>query len=133
MSTVQISTDSTDLFWAQTTTLDGVAYLLTFRYNSRESAYYLSVASADDTVTYVQGIKIVSNYPLLQSYPTPPGELVCVSFSADDDPPALGEMGDSLRCTLFYIEQADVLTAGADPSRNPGFIVPVPAIEPPTW
>lgn len=133
MSIVQIPTDTTDLFWVQTTTLDGVAYLLTFRYNSRESAYYLSIASADDTVTYVQGIKIVSNFALLQSYPTPPGELICVSFTANDDPPALGEMGDGQRCTLAYIEQADLLGFGGDPSRNPGFIVPVPAIEPPTW
>ena len=40
-----IPTDTFRLFWDQITTLDGVPYLLSFRYNSREKVYYLSIAS----------------------------------------------------------------------------------------
>jgi hypothetical protein len=133
MASQEIFTDTSAVFETQTTTLDGVAYLLTFRYNTRESCYYVTIASSDDTIEYVGGLKLVTNFPLLQSYPTPPGELVCQSFSSDDTPPALGELGDGCRCTLYYIEQADVLNAGVDPARNPGFIVPVPNIVAPTW
>lgn len=117
-----IPTDTTALFWTQTTTLDGVAYLLTFRYNSREACYYLTIASADDSVTYAQGVKLVSNFPLLQTYgDNPPGELWAVSFSTSDDSPArLGELGPDQRVALMYVEAADLVAGGSEPWRNPG-------------
>lgn len=120
MSLQIIPTDTVALFWDQTTTLDGVPYLLTFRYNSRESVYYLTIQSVDGSVTYVQGLKLVTDFPLLQSFATPPGELVVVSLSAtDDSPPQLGEMGDGLRCSLMYIEQANILAGTGESWRNP--------------
>jgi hypothetical protein len=122
MSTLIIPTDTTALFWTQTTTLDGIAYLLTFRYNSREACYYLTIAAADDSVTYAQGIKLVSNFPLLQTYgDNPPGELWAVSFSTNDDTPAaLGELGPDQRVALMYVEEADLIAGGSEPQRNPG-------------
>lgn len=120
MSTVVIPTDTSLLFWSQTTTLDGVPYLLTFRYNTREACYYLTIESQDGTTTYAQGIKLVSNYPLLLTYgDNPPGELFAMSFSADDSPAALGDMGDGRRVQLMYVEAADLQATGTEPARNP--------------
>ena len=124
MSTVAIPTDPTLLFWSQTTTLDGVPYLLTFRYNSREQVYYLMIQSSDASTTYLQGVKLVPSYPLLRGAGlNPPGELCVACYSStDDSPPALGELGAGLRCELLYIEAADVLAGapgGGESWRNP--------------
>ena len=59
MSLQVIPCDPALPFWTQTTTLDGVPYLLTFRYNIREDAYYLSISSADGATDYVLGMKLV--------------------------------------------------------------------------
>jgi uncharacterized protein DUF6983 len=119
MSILVVPTDTVKLFWDQTTTLDGTAYLLTFRYNSRESCYYLMVQSADSSITYAQGIKLVANYPLLRGYTTPPGEFMVVSTSSNDSPPQLGELGDGQRCSLLYIEASTVFLDGGESWRNP--------------
>lgn len=122
MAAVVIPTDTSLYFWTQTTTLDGVPYLLTFRFNDREQAYYLQIASADGLTTYVQGLKLVCNFPLLMSFTTPPGEIMCVSFTQDDSPARIGDLGDGLRCQLFYFPQADVIAGGTagETWRNPG-------------
>jgi len=125
MAIVEIPTNTTALFWDQVTTLDGTPYRLTFRYNSREAAYYLQIESPDGVTTYAQGIKLVANFPLLQSYATPPGELMVVSTDPkQDQPPALGELGTLQRCTLLYAEAVDIYAG--EGWRNPLFlIVPV--------
>jgi len=123
MATVSIPTDVQSPFWTQVTTLDGTAYLLTFRYNVRESVYYLQVESADATVTFAQGIKLVSNFPLLRSIATPPGELMALAPANDDGPAALGELGPGQRVELLYIEAADLATLGLDGWRNPALFL----------
>jgi hypothetical protein len=126
MMAVQIvPCDAALLFWSQTTTLDGVSYLLTFRYNSREAAYYLNIGSADGLTDYVVGAKLVVGFALLRPWATPPGELVVLSGSDDDSPPRLGDLADGARCTLLYIPQADLFAPGntVDPQRFPGFLV----------
>jgi uncharacterized protein DUF6983 len=119
MSTVVIPVDPTALFSTQTTTLDGVPYLLTFRYNSREQAYYLTIQSADGLTTYVQGVKLVSDFFLLRPYPTPPGELLVLVPDSDDSPPRLGDFAAGGRATLYYLDAPTVFAAGIEPERNP--------------
>ena len=128
MSTWIIPTQTSQMFWNQTTTLDGVPYFLQFKYNTREACYYLQIQSADQNTTYAQGIKLVSNYPLLglgvyAGYAGPPGELFVISQSTSDDSPAeFGELGVGQRCLLMYQEEADMLAAaspGNESWRNP--------------
>jgi hypothetical protein len=120
VSFVIVPTEPTAPFWVQTTTLDGVPYLLTFRFNFREQVYYLDIVSADGLVFYAEGLKLVSNFLLLRTYGvTPPGELMAVSSSSDDSPAKIGELGDGLRVALIYIPQADLIAAGMEPHRNP--------------
>lgn len=123
MATVVIPCDPVLPFWTQTTTLDGVAYLLNFRFNSREQCYYLNISSADGTIDYVIGMKLVSDFFLLRPWATPPGEMMVISQSgADDSPPGLGDLADGGRCKLLYIEAADLFASGSgiDPERNNG-------------
>lgn len=121
MTTGVIPVESTAPFWTQTTTMDGVPYLLTFRYNFREACYYLQIDSADGLTNYVQGVKLVSDFFLLRPYPTPPGELLVLVPDANDSPPALGDFADGGRATLYYIDAATMYAAGIDPERNPNF------------
>jgi hypothetical protein len=121
MASYTIAVDPTLAFFTQTTTLDGTPYLLTFRYNYRESVYYLDIYSADGKTPFVVGLKIVCSFPLLRTYATPPGELYALTSSTTDDtPPALGEMGDGLRVQLVYIDEATLIAADTEPWRNPG-------------
>ena len=112
-------------YWDQTTTLDGISYLLQFRYNTRESVYYLSISSADGRIDYALGIKLVQSTFLLRPFPTPPGEMMVVAATLDDSPPRLGDLADGARCTLLYIPKADLFAPGntVDPERFPGFLV----------
>jgi hypothetical protein len=121
MATVIIPCDPVLPFWTQTTTLDGVPYLLNFRFNSREQCYYLNISSADATIDYVIGMKIVSNFFLLRPWTTPPGEMMCIA-QGDDSPPGLGDMADGGRCKLIYIEATDLFGPGStvDPERFSG-------------
>ncbi len=126
MSVQVIPCDPVLPFWTQTTTLDGIPYLLTFRYNQRETVYYLNISSSDGTIDYVLGMKLVVGIPLLTPWSTPPGEMVVISQSiANDSPPSLGDLADGARCVLMYIPEADLFAPGntLDPNRFPGFIV----------
>jgi hypothetical protein len=117
---ITIPTRTDALFWSQATILDGVSYLLTFQYNSREAVYYLQIQSSDGKITYAQGIKLVSNYMMLGlgGYNTPPGDLMALSCSSPDDSPAkLGELGINQRVVLLYMEQADIIAG--ESWRNP--------------
>ena len=120
MSTLVIPTQTTLPFWSQTVLLDGVSYLLTFQYNFREAVYYLQIQSADGTITYAQGIKLVSNYLLLAyaGVTAPPGDMMALSCSTSDDSPAqFGQLGVGQRVTLLYMPEADIIAG--ESWRNP--------------
>lgn len=109
MATYIIPTSSNAHF-TQTTTLDGVPFILRFAYNQSEGCYHLSLQNPTTGADVISGIKVVANYPLLQRYAgiggLPAGELVAVSNTTDDSPPGLGELGENARVTLAYIDAA---------------------------
>lgn len=104
-----IPTDTTGVpYYSEIVTLTGVTYVLEFRYNFREECWYVQMGSTSGDV-FAQGIKIVSNFPLLQRFSSasmPPGELVSLSSSNDDSPATLYELGD--RCSLLYFEKGEL-------------------------
>lgn len=102
-------------FYSQTTTLDGTDYLLEFRFNSRELCWYLQVSNGG--TVFAQGIKLVSNFRLIQKYSSasmPPGELVAVAPVTDDSPAGLNDLGIDLRVKLVYYTKAEMRAAGVD-------------------
>lgn len=103
-----------DAFFTETVNLEGSDFALTFTYNQREDAYYLSIATTDGTDLAV-GVKVVANWPLLHKYATtglPPGEMFAFSSTADISPPGLGELGEGQRCTLYYLTRAEQQALG---------------------
>ena len=102
---------SSDVFYTQITQLDGVDYLLDFRYNDRENSWRFSIALTDNT-PLATGIKIVTNYPLLQKYADdrlPAGEIFCIT-SGDDSNPAQNDLGIGKRCLLVYYSKSEFPT-----------------------
>lgn len=81
--------------------LDGAEYTLGFRWNFRDSFWYLSISNADGPI--VSGVKITVGTDLLANVPhedAPPGELVATDTSGADSEPAINELGDRVR--LIY-------------------------------
>lgn len=100
-------------------TLDGVDYVLTFRYSERENCFYLDLALTDGTVL-CNGRKIVCNWSIWRTfnYDTriPQGALLAIpATGAGDDPPGFdadgnGELGDGRRVQLIYLTAKEVGT-----------------------
>lgn len=107
MATLFVPTTPGLPFYTQKTRLDGVDYILEFRYNQREDRWYLSISDSEE-IPILTGLKLVCNWPLLHSYQydprVPPGELMAIDLSGDDTPPGLNELGDGLRVQLTYFE-----------------------------
>lgn len=110
MAILQIPT-SPEPFYTQVTDLEGTDYLLTFRWNQREDAYYLTIALSDET-PLVNGIKIVCSVDLLSRFADvrlPKGVLMAVPLGVDDSIPRLGELGIDARVVLMYAEVSSIV------------------------
>ncbi len=104
MSLLTIPTGN-DPYSVQRTTLEGVDYVLSFDYSSRENVWYLTIADSSSNVL-ATGIKIVTNYPLtyrLSTVGIPPGRLFCWSKTEDDSPAGLDDLLPDGRCALAYL------------------------------
>ena len=104
--TVQVIPTFNSPFWTQTTTLEGVLYLLSFSYCQREECWYLSVADANGSDIY-NGMKLTVGSMLLAKCKDPrkpAGELIVMSGSTDLSPPGLNDLVPGAgRCALYYI------------------------------
>lgn len=91
----------------QRTSLDGVTYELTFRWNERESAWYLAIAdSAGETIRSC--ISLVLRWPLLRQVvgsSRPPGELYAIDLDATGAEAGLTDLGGRVR--LYYLTAAE--------------------------
>lgn len=122
--TAQLVPTGSDAFYQQTTSLDGVPYILTFAFNQRCACWYLSVATLDGT-DVADGIKLVCGIPALAwsllekcaSPLCPPGLLFVQSTTTDLSTPGLLDMDPTVagggRCQLVYMPAADVATLAA--------------------
>ena len=93
--------------------LDGVPYLLQVRYNARADRYTVNIILESTLTDVVDGMRLSCGVPLLYRYRCDPncpqGELIIVPQSGqNNESPGLGELGDGLRCGLFYISTADL-------------------------
>lgn len=98
--------------WSQITALDGVSYVLTFRWIQREGHWLLDVADAEG-VAIRSGLALVAGQPLLRGVidtRRPAGELVVVDTSgANDVDPGFAEIGGpGARFVLMYVTAAEL-------------------------
>jgi hypothetical protein len=100
----KIPTDPTLGDWEQVTTLDGVPYLLRFRYNSRSDRYFLSVFTEDGDPLF-HGKKVTINADLLRQVADPdqPSGEIRVFHQATGLDPRFGELGDGAEA--FYLDE----------------------------
>lgn len=92
--------------------LDGIQYLLTFRYSEREKSYFVDLALNDGTLL-VAGKRVVCKISLFhrQRYNplVPPGHVIAQPVTnGSDEPPDIGELGEGRRVILFYATKAEV-------------------------
>jgi hypothetical protein len=86
--------------------LDGAVYLMTFRWNERESKWYMTLA--DDTGDPIfAGVKVVADRVI--SFRTadarmPPGDITTIDTSGAGLDPGLDDLGN--RVKLVYIGEA---------------------------
>lgn len=94
----------------QRTQLDGIEYLLWFRFNARDGRWYLDITDANE-VQLAMGIKIVSNIVFMRrliSTLKPQGIMACIDPGASNtDPqlmqdPGLNTLGS--RQILIYVD-----------------------------
>lgn len=86
-----------------TVVLDGVAYLFLFSWNSRDSAWYMSLFTEDETPICL-GVKVVVNWPLCyrtRSPLKPPGLLMAFDQASQGVNPGLEDLGGRVRLLYF--------------------------------
>jgi hypothetical protein len=104
MAIYEIPTEPTGPAWTQETQLEGQTYVLEFRWNTRDSSWYLSLYDVDGSVL-VAGLRLRHAAPTLRHVADlgkrPPGELILVGSEATYD-----NFGKEAQ--LLYVERETV-------------------------
>lgn len=89
-------------------TLDELTYTLEFRWNGRDSAWYMDVR--DENGEPIQnGVKVVVDMPLgkrTRNQDFPKGYFFAVDSSGEQLDPGLEDLGD--RVQIYYFEESDL-------------------------
>ncbi len=98
--------------WSQITALDGVSFVLTFRWSQRDGRWLLDIADAEGVAVRV-GCPLNTGVPLLRgcvSTRRPAGELIVVdSTGANDADPSFADLGDpGARFALMYVTAVEM-------------------------
>jgi hypothetical protein len=104
MSILLIPTFS-DPNYFETTTLEGISYVLQFDFNQRAYSWYMSIADASGVDIY-NGVKLVTGFSLLAKCKdprAPPGQLFIVTTNPDGTPPGLYDLLPGGPAQLLYI------------------------------
>lgn len=108
MSALIPSAPSGSARWRQRTALDGVDFLLTFRWSQRSGCWLLDLADAEG-VAIVEGLALLVGVPLLLGVTDarrPAGELVVVDTAGGDRDAGFVDLGDRVR--LVYLTAAEL-------------------------
>lgn len=91
--------------------LDSVTYALRFRWNTRESAWYMDV-STDTEEPLRNGLKVIINQPIgsrVVDERFPPGRFVAFDTTNSDIAPGETDLGDRVQL-LYYSEEETLET-----------------------
>lgn len=94
-------TDSATYFFS--VELEGVVFVFRFQFNERDQSWFFDLLDADG-VAIRQGVKCVTNYPLLRLVADPErpaGELYCIDTTGEDRRAGLADLGDALDFVYF--------------------------------
>jgi hypothetical protein len=90
------------------TTLDGVIYKFTIRWNNTDLAWYLSIASVIDTSVDLKGIRLICGIDLLYQYHILKlGGLYMIDNDNKLEDPNFADFGT--RFTMMYLPKGETL------------------------
>lgn len=91
--------------------LDGVTYVLEFRWSTREACWYLDVKTEAAEVL-IAGLKVVIDFPLGRrgANRQPPGCFLAIDLSGERVNPTLDDLGK--RVILTYFSEAELPIGG---------------------
>lgn len=94
--------------WREQITLDGVIFVLDFKWNALNEFWAMSIFNRD-LVPLIYGIKIVPNYPLLAQYTfvgKPAGEIICQNIVGGVD--VIRRFDMAQRFELIYYSEGEL-------------------------
>jgi len=103
-----IPTSTTLPYYEFEVELDGVEFKLEFRYNDRDSSWYMTVLDSQDALLRA-GIRVVLNWSLLRLWAdvtAPDGALQTVNEGKVLLPPTLNQLGAEV--LLTYLDAAEL-------------------------
>ena len=113
MAVTKIPTSTTFPFYDMEVDLDGVLFLLSFKFNGRDQAWYMSILDPNGTQLR-SGLKVVSDWPLMRLWQEiqirPAGEMVAVAQGGIARPALIDELGEEV--VLTYLDAEELAAAG---------------------
>jgi hypothetical protein len=94
--------------WVQRTRLDGLLYVLRFKWNARDQSWIVDILDESEAPIRT-GIKIVEGFPLLRTIAVagrPPGELAAIDPTGRDMEAAQETLGVDV--LLAYLDAAEL-------------------------
>lgn len=95
--------------------LEGVSYTFTFRWNDRDSAWFMEIGDGAG-LALISGLRIVINILLLKalrggvSGDLPPGDFIAIDTTGREEDAAFEDLGR--RVQILYVTQDDIAAAG---------------------
>ena len=109
---LELLTSTTFTFYTVDVDLDGVTFRLQFKFNDRDSAWYMSIFSTAD-VELRTGIKVVSDWTLLRLWQEiqlrPAGEMIATTQGDIARPALVDELGAEV--VLTYLDEDEIEAA----------------------
>lgn len=112
MSVFVLPTSVTSANYTFTVDLDGVEFQLSFKFNERDDAWFLTILDVNGNVLRA-GLKIVNEWFLLrlwQDSTAPAGELIPVNQGEVSAPPTLKQLGEEV--LLTYLDAEELAAVG---------------------
>ena len=110
MAVTELPTSTTDANYIFTVELDDVEFQLSFKFNSRDDAWFLTILDTDDVVLRA-GIKVVNEWTLLRLWNAgPAGEIIAVNQGDVPAPPTLNQLGAEV--LLTYLDASEIAALG---------------------
>ena len=97
--------NSSSAYSEQRVSLGGNVYTLVFKFNVRNSGWYLSILDSSGTTPYLQGLQIKPNQNLTGRYTDSGlvGDIWCLRVKAEDSPLSLDNLGKDKVYRLVWV------------------------------
>lgn len=121
MDALPTSKDDADDYYTFTRELDGTSYEFQFYWNDRASAWFVSLFLTDGT-KLLSGIKVTVGLTMFKWWVDQTngfaGAIYVMDSSGTDADPGRYDLAPDGRCTMYYLEEQDLLALSGDTSDD---------------